>query len=175
MRFTANYANRVDKKGRVSVPARYRALLAESAFPGIVVYESFKLPCLEGSSREFMDDLSDQLAEEFGAFEDEKEALAATMLGAAFDLPFDAEGRVLLPQTLMDYAGIADTAVFVGVGEKFLIWEPSAWEAYREEQRSVARSAAAKLGALRKRRTRKAEPTAAEVVADETGGEEDPA
>lgn len=151
MRFTANYANRVDKKGRVSVPARYRALLTQSEFPGIVVYESFKLPCLEASSREFMDGLSEQLAEEFGAFEDEKEALAATILGAAFDLPFDGEGRVLLPQSLMQFAGIADTAVFVGVGEKFLIWEPAAWEAYREEQRSVARTAAAKLGALRRK------------------------
>ncbi|GAB4573116.1 MAG: division/cell wall cluster transcriptional repressor MraZ [Rhodothalassiaceae bacterium] len=150
MRFTANYVNKVDKKGRVSVPARFRALLAESSFPGICVYESFRLPCLEGSSREFMDRLSERLDEDFAAFEDAKDALAATILGGAFDLPFDNEGRVLLPQSLLRFANIGDQAVFVGVGEKFYIWEPDAWEAYRAEMREKAREAAAKLGALRR-------------------------
>lgn len=151
MRFTANYANRVDRKGRVSVPARFRALLADSEFAGVAVYESFKLPCLEASSREFIDSLSEKLNEEFGAFDDEKEALAAALLGGSFDLPFDGEGRILLPQTLLDFAGISETAVFVGVGEKFLIWEPSAFETWREEQRALARGAAARLGALGRR------------------------
>lgn len=150
MRFTANYANKVDKKGRVSVPARFRTLLSESSYNGICVYESFRLPCLEGSSREFMDRLSERLDEDFGAFEDAKDALATTILGAAFDLPFDNEGRVLLPHPLLRYAGITDQVVFVGVGEKFYIWEPAAWEAYREEMRAKARDAAAKLGALRR-------------------------
>lgn len=151
MRFTANYSNKVDAKGRVSVPARYRALLERSEFSGIVVYESFKLPCLEASSREYMDELSQRLAEDFGAFEDEKEALAATILGAAFDLPFDGGGRILLPQSLMQFASITDMAVFVGVGEKILIWEPAAWEAYRDAQREKARAAAMRLGAMRPR------------------------
>ncbi len=151
MRFTANYTNKVDKKGRVSVPSRFRTLLSGSEFNGVSVYESFKLPCLEASSREFIDALSEQLNEEFGAFDDEKEALAAALLGGTFDLPFDGEGRILLPQPLLRFAGITDTAVFVGVGEKFLIWEPGAWEAYREEQRTLARAAAMKLGALRRR------------------------
>lgn len=151
MRFTANYANRVDRKGRVSVPARFRALLSDSEFAGVAVYESFKLPCLEASSREFIDALSEKLNEEFGAFDDEKEALAAALLGGSFDLPFDGEGRILLPQSLLDFAGISETAVFVGVGEKFLIWEPSAFETWREAQRALARSAASKLGALGRR------------------------
>ncbi len=151
MRFTANYSNKVDSKGRVSVPARYRALLEKSEFHGIVVYESFKLPCLEASSREYMDELSQRLTEDFGAFADEKEALAATILGAAFDLPFDGGGRILLPQSLMQFAGITEMAVFVGVGEKILIWEPAQWEAYRTEQRAKAREAAMRLGALRMR------------------------
>ncbi len=148
MRFIANYTNKVDRKGRVSVPARFRTVLAESVWPGIVVYESFKLPCLEASAREYIDALSDRLTGDFGAFDDEKEALAAAILGAAFDLPFDSEGRILLPQPLLDFAGIDDAAVFVGVGEKFLIWAPQAWERYRDEQRARARTAAARLGAL---------------------------
>lgn len=148
MRFIANYTNKVDRKGRVSVPARFRTALAESTWPGIVVYESFKLPCLEASAREYIDALSDRLTSDFGAFDDEKEALAAAILGAAFDLPFDSEGRILLPQSLLEFAGIDDAAVFVGVGEKFLIWSPEAWERYRDEQRARARSAAARLGAL---------------------------
>lgn len=148
MRFTANYANRVDRKGRVSVPARFRALLDGSEFAGVAVYESFKLPCLEASAREYIDALSEKLNEEFGAFDDEKEALAAALLGGTFELPFDGEGRILLPQPLLDFSGIVETAVFVGVGEKFLIWEPSAYETWREEQRARARDAASKLGAL---------------------------
>ncbi len=148
MRFIANYTNKVDRKGRVSVPARFRGALQASRFPGIVVYESFKLPCLEGSAREYIDALADRLSSDFGAFDDEKEALAAAILGAAFDLPFDSEGRILLPQPLLDFAGITDQAVFVGVGEKFLIWAPEAWERYRDEQRQKARAAAMRLGAL---------------------------
>lgn len=150
MRFTANYTNKVDKKGRVSVPARFRSLLAESEFKGVYVYESFKLPCLEAIPAEVMARLSEQIDEEFGAFEDDKDPLTIAILGAAHDLGFDGEGRILLPKRLMDFAGISEEAVFVGVGEKFLVWEPKAWEAYREEQRARARVAAQRLGAVRR-------------------------
>ncbi len=162
MRFIANYTNKVDRKGRVSVPARFRGELQASRFPGIVVYESFKLPCLEGSAREYIDALADRLSSDFGAFDDEKEALAAAILGAAFDLPFDSEGRILLPQPLLDFAGITDQAVFVGVGEKFLIWAPEAWERYRDEQRQKARAAAMRLGALGRLEASSSAPSAAD-------------
>lgn len=158
--FTANYTNRVDKKGRVSVPAQFRALLSDSSFPGLFVYESFILPCLEAATHEYMDALTEKLATEYGPYDEDYQAFAVSIIGAAHALTCDGEGRILLPQPLLDFAQISDAAVFVGCGETLQIWEPEAWKAHREEQRRIARARVAKLGPIRGRRRPAPEETA---------------
>ncbi len=148
--FLSTYTNKVDKKGRVSVPAQFRAVLAHQNFPGIVAYGSFIHPCVEACGMDRVEKLYDQM-EDLDPFSDERDAFAATVLGGSQQLGFDGEGRVMLPKALLEAAGITDQAVFVGKGETFEIWQPKAFEEYMAEARKLAFE---KRSQLRSRRTK---------------------
>ncbi|HCX66041.1 MAG TPA: division/cell wall cluster transcriptional repressor MraZ, partial [Rhodobiaceae bacterium] len=60
----------------------------------------------------------------------ERQALSAVLIGESAELSFDSDGRVILPETLRNLAGITDEATFVGMGQRFQIWEPKAYDAY---------------------------------------------
>ena len=135
--FLSTYQNKVDKKGRVSVPAPFRAALSGQHFPGIVAYGSFVNPCVEACSLERMEQMAKRIAQ-LDPFSDEHDALAATILGGSVQLGFDSEGRVMLPEAMLETAGIDDTAVFIGKGETFEVWEPKKFEAYAKKAREIA-------------------------------------
>lgn len=128
--FLATHHNRVDKKGRVSVPAQFRAAIADQAFQGIVVFPSHKAAALEGFSMGQMEQLSANI-DSFDMFSDAHDDLATTMFGSSVPLPFDGEGRIVLPKDLCTHAGITDAVAFVGLGKKFQIWEPEAFAAHQ--------------------------------------------
>ncbi|MBV6631875.1 MAG: division/cell wall cluster transcriptional repressor MraZ [Alphaproteobacteria bacterium] len=123
--FLATHHNRVDKKGRVSVPAQFRTAIADQSFQGIVVFPSHKVGALEGFSMAQMEELSSGI-DSFEMFSDAHDDLATTIFGSAVPLPFDGEGRIVLPKELSAHAGIDDQAAFVGLGRKFQIWHPEA-------------------------------------------------
>lgn len=143
--FLSTTTNRVDRKGRISVPAAFRSALPAGGFEGIVVYASFKHDCIHGADLGFMEKLSDSIHGDFGLYSDENEALANAILASARQLPFDPEGRVLLPRDLIEHAGISKEATFVGLGKTFQIWEPAAYARHRDTQRSLAEQTAAGL------------------------------
>jgi MraZ protein len=121
--FTGTHIHKLDRKGRVSVPKRFRAALEEDGFAGIYVYESPKEPTVEGCSESHMERIAASL-DDLEMFSDEAEDLADTILGASHALPFDGEGRIILPPELIEYAGITDQVAFVGRGRTFRIWNP---------------------------------------------------
>lgn len=133
--FLSTYTNKVDKKGRISVPASFRAAIADQSFQGIVVFRSNKHPALEGFSMDQMSELSERL-DQFDMFSDEQDDLATAIFAEATPLPLDGDGRVVLPKDLAEHAGISESASFVGMGPKFQIWEPSRLA----ERRSSARN-----------------------------------
>lgn len=135
--FLSTYHNKVDKKGRVSVPAPFRAALSGQHFPGVVVYSSFVNPCIEACSLERMEKMAKRI-EELDPFSDERDALSAVILGGAVQLGFDTEGRVMLPESLLAKAGIEEGAVFIGKGDTFEIWEPRAFDGYAAKAREIA-------------------------------------
>lgn len=135
--FLSTYVNKVDKKGRVSVPAPFRAILATQHYPGIVAYGSFINPCVEACGMERIEKLHSQI-ESLDPFSEERDAFSTTILGGSQQLGFDSEGRVMLPDSLVELAGINDQAVFVGKGETFEIWQPKAYEDYAVEARRLA-------------------------------------
>ncbi len=106
----------------MSVPASFRAALAGQSFLGIVAYRSFKLPCVEGSGIDRMEEMSSRI-DQVGQFSEPHEDLSVVFSDAQ-QLPFDGEGRIMLPQMLAEHAGITDHAAFVGQGRTFQIWEP---------------------------------------------------
>lgn len=149
--FLSTTTNKVDRKGRVSVPAAFRSTLPQSGYQGIVAYTSFRHACLHGADLGFMEQLSDSIHGDFGLYSDENEALANAILASARQLSFDPEGRVTLTKDLMGHAGISSEATFVGLGKTFQIWEPVAYEAHRTVQRALAETKAGDLGPIVRR------------------------
>lgn len=132
--FLSTYVNKVDRKGRVSVPASFRSALADQAFQGVVLFRSNSHVCLEGFGQGAMEELSARL-DHFDLFSAEQDDLATAIFGEAVRLPFDGDGRVVMPAELLSFAGIDERAAFVGMGRKFQIWEPDAFEARRDDAR----------------------------------------
>ena len=135
--FLSTFVNKVDRKGRVSVPASFRATLAQQPFQGVIAYRSFTASCIEGCGMDFMERLSDS-AQNFDAFSAEQEDISALIFADARQLSWDPEGRILLPEDLIDHAGIAETAAFVGKGQTFQIWHPESYKAMESEIRARA-------------------------------------
>ncbi len=137
MLFLSSFTNKIDKKGRVSVPASFRSLLTSQSFPGIIAYNSFVNPCIEACGISRMEVLS-QTIDNLDPFSESRDAFATTILGGCVQLPFDGEGRIVLPESLIDFAKITEQACFVGKGATFEIWSPENFEVYARQARDLA-------------------------------------
>ncbi len=143
--FLGTHQNRLDAKGRVSIPAGFRAVLraqAEQATPGealIVLRQSPKHQCIEAWPMPAFLALGPTL-NRLDMFSDDQEDLALSLYGDAYPVDADKEGRIVLPEALTAHAGLTDSVAFMGLGHHFQIWEPAAAERRRAEARSNARS-----------------------------------
>ena len=135
--FLSTTVNKVDAKGRVSVPAAFRAALARHPFHGIVAMPSFKYPAIQCGGMEWMEELSSSV-NAYDFFSDEHDALTAALFSKTVQLSFDGDGRVVLPSNLITHAKISDTAAFVGRGPLFEIWEPEDFYAYQLNATNIA-------------------------------------
>jgi MraZ protein len=126
--FLSRFDNKVDRKGRVSVPAPFRAALSQQLFQGIVVYPSPVQPALEGCGRDRIEQIAASI-DSFNPYSEDGGALAAAILTRSAELAFDGEGRVVLPEGLMRHAGLGEMATFAGRGAVFQIWSPDAYAA----------------------------------------------
>lgn len=140
MLFLSTYTNKIDKKGRVSVPASFRAALAGENFSGVVAYASFVNPCIEACGISRMESLF-QTIDALDPFSEERDAFAATVLGGSMQLAFDGDGRVVLPQILIEQAELGEEAVFIGKGNTFEIWNKDKFSAHSENVRKIAAGA----------------------------------
>ncbi|MDE2030450.1 MAG: MraZ family transcriptional regulator [Alphaproteobacteria bacterium] len=136
--FLSSFVNRIDKKGRVSVPASFRAALGADA-PGIVVFRSLQHDALDGCSVAHLELLSASL-EKQDLPSDIFELIETTIFGGSVQLPFDGEGRVSLPQHLASAVGIDGEAVFVGRRKTFQIWKPEKFAAHESAARGAAKA-----------------------------------
>jgi MraZ protein len=135
--FLDTFVNKLDRKGRVSVPASYRQQLAGQSFQGIVALPSFKHRAIQCGGLDWLMEVSRDL-DQVNLFSDEHDDLTSSIFSDAKQLAFDGEGRIVLPTTLIEYAGIKDLAAFVGRGAAFEIWEPAALDVYKAEARRRA-------------------------------------
>jgi MraZ protein len=132
--FLSTHTNKVDAKGRVSVPASFRTALANisDAQNGFVVFPSSQHAALEGFSWNMMDELSRRL-DQFPIFSSPQDDLAAAIFASATPVQYDDTGRILLPKDLLAHAQITSNALFVGLGNKFQIWNPELFAARQRE------------------------------------------
>lgn len=124
--------NKVDAKGRVSLPSDYRAIVKELSTE-IVCYRSLSAPCIEGCLEDTLDKLATEIENSTDFFSETQDNLTNLIFGDAKRFPFDSTGRIVLTEKLLKHASITDTAVFVGKGRKFQIWNPENWA--KEESR----------------------------------------
>jgi len=136
--FLSKYINKIDKKGRVSVPAGYRSVLASERFNGVVVYPSFKNRCIEACSMSRLEELS-KIIQNLDPYSEERDAFETIILGEAVQVQFDNEGRVILPSYLMEQVGISEQACFVGKGLVFEIWHPEYFDQHLSAVREIAK------------------------------------
>lgn len=130
--FMDTVINKVDAKGRVSLPADYRAIVKDTGSE-IVCYRSLSAPCIEGCLEDLLDKLATDMENSLDFFSQEQDDISNLVFGDAKRYPFDSTGRIMLSEKLLKHAEIKNNAVFVGKGRKFQIWTPENWA--KEEAR----------------------------------------
>ena len=129
--FVGKFLNRIDKKGRVSVPALWRPKLLGKEFSGIVAQNSEDYNSIDGYSENYLGRYQEWLDRQDPLLEANE--YEATLIFGSSMLPFDKEGRVLIPDILRKKSALSNDALFVGMGRKFRIWEPSSFESYEKK------------------------------------------
>ncbi|MGE4314147.1 MAG: division/cell wall cluster transcriptional repressor MraZ [Pseudobdellovibrionaceae bacterium] len=137
--FLSTTVNKLDKKGRVSVPAPFRAALGADGGAQVILFRSPHHAALEGFAPKFMDEISARL-DNFDLFSESQDDLATTIFGEAVPLSIDDTGRIVLPQNMIDHAGLGEEVAFVGLGKKFQIWSPKALSARQDAARKNVKS-----------------------------------
>ena len=135
--FLSNYVNKIDKKGRVSVPATFRSHLNSMGYNGFISYPSFNHHALEACSQDRIEKLSNTI-DTLNPFEEKRDFFATSILSESENLQFDTEGRVTISQKLLNHAKIKDSILFVGLGKTFQIWEPKNFEKFKAFARKKA-------------------------------------
>ena len=128
--FLSTFENKLDKKGRVSVPASYRAFLSSLGYNGIICFPSFNNQSIEAWSQDRIEKISNTI-DSLNPFDEKKDYFATSILSESTNLQFDSEGRILITQKLLKHAKIKNSMLFVGQGKTFQIWEPTAFEKFR--------------------------------------------
>src|SRR5438128_2403525 len=144
-RFVSNFMLRLDAKGRVSIPAPYRAVLARDGFEGLYCYPALDQPALDAGGNALLAEI-ETLIDSFPPYSDERERFSATLYSTSEILKMDGEGRVMLSEPLKTHAHIADAVTFAGVGHKFQIWEPGRFRAELAEATEKVRAHKRQLG-----------------------------
>ena len=135
--FLSSYENKIDKKGRVSVPATFRSHLSSMGYNGFISYPSFNHAALEACSQDRIEKLSNTI-DSLNPFEEKRDFFATSILSESINLQFDTEGRISLTPKLLKHAKIKNSMVFVGQGKTFQIWEPTAFEKFKVNARKKA-------------------------------------
>ena len=132
--FLSTYENKLDKKGRVSVPASFRSYLSNLGYNGVVCYPSFNNQSIEAWPQERIEKISNTI-DALNPFEEKKDYFATSILSESIDLQFDSEGRISLTPKLLKHAKIKNSMLFVGQCKTFQIWEPTIFEKFRANAR----------------------------------------
>jgi MraZ protein len=130
--FVSHYTNKLDAKGRVSIPASFRQVLARDGFEGLYCYPSPFLAAVDAGGNALLSEIESRLSG-IDTLTAEYDLMSTALFGNSEILKVDAEGRVILSDFIRAHTGIADRAVFVGQGYKFQIWAPETFEAHRAE------------------------------------------
>ena len=135
--FLSSFENKLDKKGRVSVPSTFRSHLNSMGYNGFIAYPSFNHFALEACSQDRIEKLSKTI-ESLNPFDEKRDYFATSILSESVNVQFDTEGRISLSDKLLNHAKIKNRVLFVGLGYTFQIWEPTLFEKFKSLARKKA-------------------------------------
>ena len=135
--FLSSYENRLDKKGRVSVPATFRSHLSNLGYNGVICYPSFNNQSIEAWPQDRIEKISNTI-DSLNPFEEKRDFFATSILSESINLQFDSEGRITLTPKLIKHAKIRNSMLFVGQGKIFQIWEPTTFEKFKVNAKKKA-------------------------------------
>lgn len=146
-RFVSTYTNKIDAKGRVSIPAPFRAVLERDGYwGGIYCYPSLDAPALDGGGERLAKKIDGLLAN-LPDYSDERDELSVALYGDVQVLAIDGDGRIVLPESLRTHLGLSTHVTFVGLGDKFQMWEPKRFAERRRRAREKVQDHRNLLGA----------------------------
>ena len=134
--FVSQFVNKIDKKGRVSLPSIFRNALPQNSNNEIILYKSLKHNSIEGCSSDRIKDIADRI-NKLDFFSEDQDDFARSILSEIIPTNIDKEGRFLIPDYLKKHSNITSEVTFVGQGHYFQIWEPKA--AIERQKKSRAR------------------------------------
>ncbi len=147
-RFLSNAINRIDAKGRVSVPARFRTVLQKRGYSELYGLRALDIPALDVGGPDLLDRYEQRLESE-DPFLQTAEDMSFFCHGDGAFLKLDGDGRITVTDFIRDHTGISDTVAFVGRGLFFQIWEPERLSEYgaqvRQRLLKMRQDAAARL------------------------------
>jgi MraZ protein len=136
--FFGNHENRLDAKGRVSVPAPFRtAMKSDVETISLILRPSYIAGCIEAWPRAAYQRWQDAL-DALDHFDPKREALATLLYSEAWTVETDGQGRIMIPDELVEYGNLKDAVNFMGRGDHFHIWEPKAGAEFRKASRALA-------------------------------------
>lgn len=139
---TGEFRCTLDEKGRLLIPARIR-----SEIPGtIVVLTRGVERCLWVFPPEEWKIFSENLVGSTSLFQEKARLIQRRMIAPAQDAEIDRSGRIVVPPTLRDYAGLAKECIVLGLKNYFEIWAETSWNAYLEENEGRFKEATEELG-----------------------------
>ena len=142
--FVSHFTNRLDAKGRVSIPAPFRAVLACDGFEGLYCIASPHAPAVDAGGNELVNEIEGRLAA-FAKLSPDHDALAIALFGASETPKIDSDGRIVLSDMIREQTGVTDQITFAGLGYKFQLWEP---ERFREHRAEAQKRALAMLSGM---------------------------
>ena len=125
--FISTVPGSLDSKGRVCIPATYRHILAAQNTSGVYICPSFIDPALDAFGQSLLDSIAARLASQDPFFSASFDDEATALIARTQNLPIDENGRVRIPDALIEHAGLKDKIVFVGKAQKFQIWDADAY------------------------------------------------
>ena len=137
--FISTYENKLDKKGRVSVPATFRSELSNMGHNGVVCYPSFVNFSIEFCPQSRIEKIIETI-DNLNPFEESRDIFSTSILANSQQLNFDTEGRVTLSDKLIEHSKVKEKVLFVGQGKTFQMWEPSEFKKFSDDAISKAKS-----------------------------------
>lgn len=125
---------KVDAKGRVSVPSAFRTVLTRLDIRDLYVFQDFVFPAISIAGPEVLERFERHI-DQGDPFSMEANKMSLLIHGGGVFMKLDGEGRLVVSDFIRDFAGITDQVTFVGRGDYFQLWEPSALTRMQDETR----------------------------------------